>query len=130
MEAEAKAGAVAAKMSRPRRRYSSTEKVRFLEEAEQPGNSISLVARKHGIAGSALFRWRQLRESGGMTGIKAGEPVVPQSEADELRAQVKRLQQLLGEKAEDLAVLKDAVALMREKKLLSPAALLKLEDIL
>jgi len=45
-----------------------------------------------------------------MTGIKAGEQVVvPESEAVELRAQVKRLQQLLGEKAEDLAVLKDAV---------------------
>ena len=55
-----------------------------------------------------------MRESGGMTGIKAGEQVVPESEAVELRAQVKRLQQLLGEKAEDLAVLKDAVALMRE----------------
>jgi len=130
MEAEVKATESVAKVSRPRRRFSSTEKIRFLEEAETVGSSISLVSRKYGIAGSALFRWRQLRESGGMTGIKAGEQVVPESEAVELRAQVKRLQQLLGEKAEDLAVLKDAVALMREKKLLSPAALLKLESIL
>lgn len=130
MEVEAQTEKTTPKHNNSRRRYSLAEKIRYLDEAAMPGNSISLVSRKHGIAASALWRWRQLRETGGMTGIKSGEPVVAESEAAELRAKVKRLQQLLGEKEEDIAVLKDAIAIMREKKLLSPAALSKLEGIL
>jgi len=130
MEVEAQTEKASPKLNNSRRRYSLAEKIRYLDEAAMPGNSISLVSRKHGIAVSALWRWRQLRETGGMTGIKSGEPVVAESEAAELRAKVKRLQQLLGEKEEDIAVLKDAIAIMREKKLLSPAALSKLEGIL
>ena len=127
MEQEVKAEAVSRNV---RKRYSAEEKLKFLNEASEPGNSVSLVSRKYGVAASALWRWRHLRDSGAMTGIKAGEAVVPASEAEELRAQVKRLQRLLGEQTEDLAVLKDAIAIMREKKLLSPAALSKLEGIL
>lgn len=130
MEMESKPVEGIQKTNKPRRRYSSDEKIRLLEEAVTSGSSISIVGRKYGIAASALFRWRQLRETGGMTSVKTGESVVPESEAIELRAQVKRLQRLLGEKEEDMAVLKDAIALMREKKLLSAAALSKLEGIL
>jgi transposase len=113
-----------------RRTYSVQEKLQFLAEAESVGESLSSVSRKHGVAMSALFRWRQLRDTGSMTSVKTGEAVVPASEVAELKAQIKRLQKLVGEKEEDLAVLKDAVELMREKKLLSPAALSKLEGIL
>ena len=34
-----------------RRRWSTEEKVRIVEETYLPGNSVSLVARRHGIAG-------------------------------------------------------------------------------
>ncbi|HKG76596.1 MAG TPA: transposase [Beijerinckiaceae bacterium] len=38
-----------------RRRWSTEEKVRIVEETYLPGNSVSLVARRHGIAGNQFF---------------------------------------------------------------------------
>ena len=39
-----------------RRRYSAQEKAFMVAECEQPGMSVSLVARRHGISASLLFR--------------------------------------------------------------------------
>ncbi len=115
---------------RRRRRYSAEEKLRLLTEAEAAGSSVSLVARKYGLASSLLFRWRQHRDAGSLTGLKAGEPVVAQSEVQQLKAQVRELQRLLGKKMQEAEILRDAIEIAREKKLLSAAALSKLEDIL
>jgi transposase len=120
----------ASEPSKRRRRYSAEEKLRLLVESEAPGSSVSLVARKYGLASSLLFRWRQHRDAGSLTGLKAGEPVVPESEVQQLKAQVRELQRLLGKKTQEAEILRDAIELAREKKLLSPAALSKLEDIL
>jgi transposase len=113
-----------------RRRYSPEEKARLLAEAEVPGSSPSLVARKYGLSPSLLFRWRQHRDAGSLTGLKAGEPVVPESELQKLKARVRELQRLLGRKTEDVEILRQGIELAREKKLLSPALLSKLEDLL
>lgn len=43
----------------PRRRFSVEEKLRLIEETGQPGMSVSLVARRHGISRDLLFRWRR-----------------------------------------------------------------------
>jgi transposase len=77
-----------------RRRFSAEEKARLLAESEAPGSSVSLVARKYGVSSSLLFRWRQHRDAGSLTGLKAGEPVVPESELQKLKAQVRELQRL------------------------------------
>jgi len=119
-----------AKGSKRRRRYSAEEKLRLVAESEAPGSSVSLVARKYGLNASLLFRWRQLKEAGGVSGLQAGEAVVPESEVQALKAQVRELQRLLGKKTQEAEVLRDAVELAREKKLLSPAALSKLGGIL
>src|SRR3954452_20771165 len=50
-----------------RRRWSTEEKVRIVEETYLPGNSVSLVARRHGIAGNQLFTWRRLMAQGALT---------------------------------------------------------------
>ena len=42
-----------------RRRFSEDAKRRIVEEAGQPGASVSGVARRYGIDTSMLFRWRQ-----------------------------------------------------------------------
>ena len=115
---------------RSRRRYSPQEKARLLTEAEAPGNSISLVARKYGLSASLLFRWRQHRDAGSLTGLKAGEPVVPESDVQKLKSQVRELQRLLGQKTEEVEILRAGIRIAREKKLLSPAVLLKLEALL
>src|SRR4026209_2812305 len=66
-----------------RRRWSTEEKVQIVEETYLPGNSVSLVARHHGIAANQLFTWRRLMAQGALTAAGAGEQVVP---ASELRA--------------------------------------------
>src|SRR4051812_38077945 len=66
-----------------RRRWSTGEKVQIVEETYLPGNSVSLVARHHGIAANQLFTWRRLMAQGALTAAGAGEQVVP---ASELRA--------------------------------------------
>lgn len=43
----------------PRRRFSVEEKLQLIEETQQPGMSVSLVARRHGISRDLLFRWRR-----------------------------------------------------------------------
>ncbi|NMO23673.1 transposase [Pyxidicoccus fallax] len=131
MEKKSQEGAPeGAEGSKRRRRYSAEEKLRLVAECEAPGSSVSLVARKYGISSSLLFRWRQLKESGGVSGLQAGEAVVPESEVQALKAQVRELQRLLGKKTQEAEILRDAVELAREKKLLSPAALSKLGGIL
>lgn len=42
-----------------RRSFSEADKRRVVEEAGQPGASLSEVARRYGIAARVLFRWRQ-----------------------------------------------------------------------
>lgn len=63
-----------------RRRWTSEEKIQIVGEAYLPGNSVSLVARRHGIAGNQLFIWRRLMAQGALTTAIAGEEVVPASD--------------------------------------------------
>jgi transposase len=98
-----------------RRHWTGQEKKRIVEETEQPGMSVSFVARKYGIHPNQLFSWRKLANEGAFTGVRAGEEVVPLSEVKELRAQVRELQRLLGKKTMENEILKDAVRIAREK---------------
>jgi transposase len=98
-----------------RRRWSAQDKKAFVEEAEQPGMSISAVARKYGIHPNQIFRWRKLVQEGAFTAIRAGEEVVPLSEVKELRTQVRELERLLGRKTMEVEILKDAIRIAREK---------------
>jgi len=111
-----------------RRRWSAQEKKRIVEEAEQPGMSISFVARRYGIHPNQLFSWRKLAQEGAFTAVRAGEEVVPLSELKALRFQVRELQRLLGKKTMEVEILKDAVRIAREKKLISRVPLLPKDD--
>ena len=42
-----------------RRGFSEADKRQILNEAAQPGVSLSAVARRYGIAARVLFRWKQ-----------------------------------------------------------------------
>src|SRR6478672_10771656 len=78
------------------------EKVRIVEETYLP-DSVSIVARRHGISANQLFTWRRLMARGAFTAAGAGEEVVPVSE---LRA---ALQRLLGKKTLENEILREAV---------------------
>ena len=92
-----------------RRRWTPEEKVRIVEETYLSGNSVSLVARRHGIAGNLLFTWRRLMAQGALTAAGAGEAVAPASQYRALESQVRELQRLLGKKTMENEVLREAV---------------------
>jgi len=98
-----------------RRRWSAQQKKAMVEEAEQPGNSISSVARKYEVHPNQLFKWRRLIHEGGLMAAQSEEPLVPVSEVKNLRRQVRELQRLLGKKTMEVEILRDALEIAREK---------------
>jgi len=111
-----------------RRRWAAEEKRALVEEAEQPGASISSVARKYGVNPNQLFHWRRLIRQGSLSAVRADEEVVPVSEVKQMRARVRELERLLGKKTMEAEILKEALELSREKKLLLRMPLPDRED--
>jgi transposase len=111
-----------------RRRWSAEEKRSMVEEAEQPGMSISAVARKYGIHPNQLFKWRRLMHEGALSAVGAEEAVVPLSEAKALKAKIRELERILGKKTMEAEILRDALKIAREKKLISRMPLLPKDD--
>lgn len=82
----------------------------MVEETYMPGMSVSLVARRHGVANNQLFTWRRLMAQGALTAAGAGEEVVPASEYRSLEAQVRELQRMLGRKKMENEILREAIS--------------------
>ena len=101
-----------------RRRWSPEEKRAILEEGEQLGNSLSAVACKYGVNPNQLFHWRKLMREGALIAVGADDQVVPASEVKQLKAQIRELERLLGKKTMETEILRDAIRIAREKKLL------------
>lgn len=110
-----------------RRRWSIEEKQKIIEETYIPGFSVSLVARKYGITPSQLFRWRQLMEDGALKGISSQDELVPKSQVKELERKVRELERMLGRKTLENEILREAVKIGREKKLISRRPLLGID---
>jgi transposase len=89
-----------------RRRWSAAEKMRMVEESQEPGGSVSLVARRHGVNPHQLFTWRRLAAHGAFTAAAAGEEVVPASDYRALQGQIRELHRLLGKKTLEAEILK------------------------
>jgi transposase len=70
-----------------------------------------------------------MMESGALTGIKTEEELVPMSEVNELKRRIKQLERVLGQKTLDNEILREAVKIGREKKLISRQPLPGLEDM-
>jgi transposase len=111
-----------------RRRWSTAEKAALVRETYEPGMSVSLVARKHGVGASQLFSWRKLEREGGLTAVSTGESVVLASELAAARAQIAQLQRMLGKKTMEAEILKEAVEFAREKKWIARSPLLGKDD--
>ena len=111
-----------------RRRYSADQKLAVVQEAAQPGMTISYVARRHGIAPSLIFGWRRRMKEGGKEAIRADDEVVAKSELLALQKQIRELQRVLGKKTLENEILREAVKLAHEKKLISRLPSLPDED--
>ena len=92
-----------------RRRWSTEEKVRIVEETYLPGSSVSIVGRRYGISANQLFTWRRLMAQGAFTAAGAGEEVVPASKYRAAQQQIRELQRLLGKKTLENEILREAV---------------------
>ena len=99
-----------------RRRFSVMDKVRMVEEANQPGMTVSYVARKYGISPSMLFSWRRRMAEGGKQAVQADEELVAASEVRELKKRIRELERVLGKKTLENEILREAVELAHQKK--------------
>ena len=99
-----------------RRRWSAEAKAAIVQETYAHGMSVSLVARRHGIAPNQLFRWRRLYAESALSAVSAGEEVVSASEYRALQSEVRELQRLLGKKTLENAMLREALDLAQPKK--------------
>jgi transposase len=99
-----------------RRRWTTAEKVRLVEEAMQPGMSVSFVARRAGIAPSQLFNWKRRMLEGGAVAVQADEEVVATTRVRELEKRVRDLERSLGRKTLENEILKEALDLAGPKK--------------
>lgn len=111
-----------------RRRWTASEKLAMVRETYEPGMSVSLVARRHGVNPNQLFQWRKLERIGALTAVGAGDAVVPATELDAARRQIRELQRLLGKKTLEAEILKEAVELAQERKWIARSPLLPGDD--
>ena len=111
-----------------RRRWTPQEKLAMVRETYEPGMSVSLVARRHGVNPNQLFQWRRLEREGALTAVGAGNTVVPASELDSARRQIAELQRLLGKKTLEAEILKEAMEIAKDRKWIARSPLLPGED--
>jgi len=109
-----------------RRRWRTQDKLRMIEETLLPGESISAVTRRHGVAPNLLYRWRRLMTEGGAVAIEADDRVTGNQDVRKLEERVRDLERLLGRKTMEVEILKEALAKSQLKKqTLLSASLLK-----
>ena len=99
-----------------RRRWTTEQKLRIIEESEEPGASVSEVARRNGVAPNLLFRWRRLMAEGGTVAVGSDETVVSASELRRLEVRVRELERLLGRKTMEVEILRSALEKSESKK--------------
>jgi transposase len=99
-----------------RRRWSPEQKLEIVKQTNEPGNSVSMVARQFGIAAAQLFQWRKAYLQGSLMAVGANETVVPASELQEAMRRIKQLEGALGRKTLENEILKEAVDFAKAKK--------------
>lgn len=95
----------------------------MVRESLEPGKSVSMVARQHGVNPNQLFHWRKLYQNGSLSAVSAGEEVVPASELSDALKQITELKRLLGKKTMENEILKEAVEVMKSRKWLARSPL-------
>jgi transposase len=99
-----------------RRRWTTEEKLRIVDETLRTGESISVIARRNGVAPNLLYRWRRLMTEGGAAAVQADDSVTGNAEVRRLEERVRELERQLGRKTLEVEILKEAVERSRAKK--------------
>ena len=99
--------------------WTASEKRSIVLETYQANESVSEIARKYDIPPSKVFYWRKCMEEGALVSVGSSDNVVPKSHVKDLEKRISRLERMLGKKTEEVEILKEAVKIGREKKLIS-----------
>lgn len=99
-----------------RRRWTPEQKLEIVKQTNEPGSSVSMVARQFGITAAQLFQWRKAYLQGSLMAVGANETVVPASELQEATRRIKQLEGALGRKTLENEILKEAVDFAKAKK--------------
>jgi transposase-like protein len=90
-----------------KQRFSADEKLRIVEEARQPGASVSETCRRHGIAASVFYRWEAQMREGARRALAEGnggrKTAREKAEAERLREQLAKKNNVIA-----VSVLPDA----------------------
>lgn len=90
-------------------RWKAADKVGLVEEASQPGMSVSFVARRAGIALSQLFVWKRRMAEGSQVAVAADQDFVGASQVRDREMKVRELERLLGKKTLEAEILWEAL---------------------
>ena len=99
-----------------RRRWTPEQKLEIVKQTNEPGSSVSMVARQFGISAAQLFKWRKAYLQGSLMAVGSNETVVPASELQEAMRRIKQLEGALGRKTLENEILKEAVDFAKAKK--------------
>ena len=99
-----------------RRRWSSSEKLRIVEETLDETASISVVARRNGVAPNLLYRWRRLMLEGGAVAVSGDDDVTSNRAVRQMEDRIRELERQLGRKTLEVEILKEALDKSRSKK--------------
>ena len=97
-------------------RWTPEQKLEIVKQTNEPGSSVSLVARQVGLTAAQLFQWRKAYLEGSLVAVGANETVVPASELQEAMRRIKQLEGALGRKTLENEILKEAVDFAKAKK--------------
>ena len=99
-----------------RRRWSAAEKLRIVEETLDERESISVVARRNGVAPNLLYRWRRLMLEGGSVAVTGDDEVTSNKAVRQMEDRIRELERQLGRKTLEVEILKEALEKSRAKK--------------
>ncbi len=99
-----------------RRRWSAAEKLRIVEETLDERESISVVARRNGVAPNLLYRWRRLMLEGGSVAVTGDDEVTSNKAVRQMEDRIRELERQLGRKTLEVEILKEALDKSRARK--------------
>ncbi len=98
-----------------RRRWSAAEKLRIVEETLEDHASISIVARRNGVAPNLLYRWRRLMLEGESVAVTEDDYVTSNRVVREMESRIRELERQLGRKTMEVEILREALDKSRVK---------------
>lgn len=106
------------------RRWTTEQKLTIIEQGFEPGETVPLTPRRHGVVPNLLYQWRRLLSEGGAAAVGSDEPVVGNSGVKKLEDRVRELERMLGRKTMEVEILRETLSKADSKKRISRPILL------